>query len=92
MTDEILWRHISHIDFQSGDRHLIAKKITEVMVERDQFKKGDCPHRPDPVQVLKANESNRADGAPCVWCEQDLAIVKVIWGLKSKLPNVPRSA
>ena len=89
---EILWRHISHIDFQSADKHYLAKKIDEVCREREAFKKGECPHRPDPVQVLKANEANKADSSPCVWCEQELKIVKVVWGLKSKLPDVPRSA
>jgi hypothetical protein len=89
---EVRWKMIQHIDFVGMDKHGISKGITEVFKELKEFESGTCPHRPDPVQVLKASESNSGTGSVCVFCEEQIEIKRVVWGPKSKLPNVPRSA
>ena len=87
---EILWRHVRHIDFQ-GDRHRVCKDLRDVFTDLMQFQAGECPHRPEAVQVLQSQDNGRRE-LLCVYCNQDLEIKKIVYGLKGNLPTAPRSA
>jgi hypothetical protein len=89
---EISFKHIRHIDFHSADRHYLTKEINKLIGEVIEYMRGDCPHRPDEIRLLKDQETNKAAGGFCIWCDQEIEIKKVVWGPKSRFPMAPKSA
>lgn len=88
----IEWRHVRHFDMQVSDKHKFVKEMNQFLAEVFQFVNGECPHRPDEVRLLKDQETNKAAGSVCVWCQQEIEIRKIIWGPKSRFPLPPKAS
>ena len=92
MQVSIEWKHIRHIDFQSGDKHRIVKDVNSVLEEYLDYLNGKCDHRPDEVRLLTDKQRDPRSDTFCIYCDQPIEQERVIYRLKCPLPLPPRSA